>query len=77
MNIKKYYDRFVYQIFFTHFFIVTIILYLAQDYQPWLKIDCTLNLLIVGVFCGATIIWLMGNKNRLPNRFPGYGSQLF
>ena len=69
MNIKKHYDRFVYQIFFTHFFIVTIIPYMKQDYQPWLKIGCTLNLLIVGVFCGATIIWLMGNKNRFPNRF--------
>ena len=50
-------------------FIVVVMPYLPQEYLFCWKIPCSLVLLIIGVFCGVTIIWLMGYKNQFPNRF--------
>ena len=69
MNLAKYYDQFIYEIFLTHLFIVVVVPYLPRDSLFCWKIPCSLVFLIIGVFCGVIIIWLMGYQNQFPNRF--------
>ena len=69
MNLAKYYDQFIHEIFLTHLFIVVVVPYLPRDSLFCWKIPCSLVFLIIGVFCGVIIIWLMGYQNQFPNRF--------